>query len=268
MLCKHRGAQQVAAVSVGHPLRSAVALFRSPWWTIGFGIAAFAWVLHIAAIALAPLSLVTAVVAGGIVLIAYPAERYFGHALGRRELTGLVLAGMGLAFLALTVPEDRGPAGYSAATMVAFEAGAVVLGLALLGSARRDRRAVATTGALLGAASGLLIGVANVAIKGLTETLGTGAGALISPWTVVIAIAGVVAFFALARGMQLGEAIPVIAATSVVSSCAAILGGVIVFGDPVGSDVLSGVARGAAFGAVIVATALIPAPLRSAGARA
>jgi hypothetical protein len=262
MLCKHRGARQAAAVSVEHPLRSAVALFRSPWWTVGFAIAAFAWVLHIIAIALAPLSLVTAVVAGGIVLIAYPAERYFGQALGRRELAGLLLAGIGLAFLAVTVPgHPGGPSGYSLETMVAFETGAIALGMVLLGSAR-ERGAGA--GALLGAASGLLIGVANVAIKGLTEALHLGAGALLSPWTAVIVIAGIVAFYALARGMQLGEAIPVITAASVASSCAAILGGVIVFGDPLGSDLGQALARGAAFAGVIAATALIPAPLRSA----
>jgi hypothetical protein len=108
-----------------------------------------------------------------------------------------------------------------------------------------------------------MIGVANVAIKALTEALSAGVGALVSPWTVLVMVAAVGAFYTLARGMQLGDAIPVIAATTVISSCAAILGGVIVFGDPVGSDLLSGLARGAAFGAVILATALIPAPLRS-----
>jgi hypothetical protein len=262
MLCKHRGARQAPAVTLGNPIRSVAELFRSRWWTIGFLVAALAWALHVAAIALAPLSLVTAVVAGGIVLIAYPAERYFGHSLGRRELLGLVLAGVGLAFLALTVPEGSGShGGYSVETMIAFELVAIAVGLALLRSARGDLST--TGGALLGAAAGLLIGVANVAIKALTEALSAGPQALISPWTVLVLVAAVAAFFALARGMQLGEAIPVIAATSVVSSCAAILGGVIVFGDPVGSDLLSGLARGTAFGAVILATALIPAPLRA-----
>jgi hypothetical protein len=262
MLCKHRGAQQAPAVSLGSPVRSAVELFRSRWWTIGFAVAALSWMLHVAAIAVAPLSLVTAVVAGGIVLIAYPAERYFGHSLGRRELVGLLLAGVGLAFLALTVPEGSGShGGYSVETMIAFELAAIGIGMLLLRSARGDRGASA--GVLLGAAAGLLIGVANVAIKALTEALAAGPQALVSPWTLLVLVAAVGAFFALARGMQLGEAIPVIAATTVVSSCAAILGGVIVFGDPVGSDLLSGVARGAAFAAVVFATALIPAPLRA-----
>src|SRR5262245_29783585 len=157
MLCKHRGAQLAPAVSIGSPVRSAVELFRSRWWTIGFAVAALAWALHVAAIALAPLSLVTAVVAGGIVLLAYPARRYFGHRLGRRELTGLFLAGAGLAFLAVTVPEGSGSAGYSVETMVAFELAAIAVGMLLLRSARGDRSE--TAGVLLGAAAGLLIGV-------------------------------------------------------------------------------------------------------------
>ena len=58
--------------------------------------------------------------------------------------------------------------------------------------------------------------------------------------------------------MQLGEAIPVIATASVSSNCAAILGGVVVFGDPIGSGVFEGLARGLAFAAVIAAAAVMP----------
>src|SRR3712207_7592792 len=58
MLCKHRGACEAPEINLRSPLRSAAALFQSRWWTIGFAVAAVAWVLHVAAIALAPLSLV------------------------------------------------------------------------------------------------------------------------------------------------------------------------------------------------------------------
>ena len=43
MLCKHRGAQGAPPVSISSPLRSAVELFRSRWWTIGFVLAAIAF---------------------------------------------------------------------------------------------------------------------------------------------------------------------------------------------------------------------------------
>src|SRR5918998_3016167 len=98
MLCKHRGACEAPEVNVKAPFRSVVALFTSRWWTIGFAVAAVAWVLHVAAMAVAPLSLVQGVIAGGLVLIAYPATRYFGHTLTPPEWTGLGLAAGGPGF--------------------------------------------------------------------------------------------------------------------------------------------------------------------------
>lgn len=265
MLCKHRGASEAPEISLRAPLRSAIALFQSRWWTIGFAVAAVAWVLHVAAIAIAPLSLVQATIAGGLVLIAYPATRYFGHKLTRREWTGLGLAAAGLAFLAVTVPHVQEDQGYSIGTLIVFESVTVGAGFALFTSGALRRGSVCH-GVVLGLSSGLLIGVSNVAIKTLTESMGNGLIGLLSPWTVVALIGGLGAFFALARGMQLGEAIPVIATASVASNCAAILGGVIVFGDPIGSGLLEGIARGAAFAAVIAAAVLMPSPAQRTAA--
>ena len=68
--------------------------------------------------------------------------------------------------------------------------------------------------------------------------------------------------------MQLGEALPVIVTASIASNCAAILGGVVVFGDPIGSGLAESLARGGAFVAVIAAAALMPGPVRGSMARA
>jgi hypothetical protein len=268
-LCKHRGAIAAPAVELRRPLHSAAALFRSRWFAIGFAIAALAWALHVTALAIAPLSLVQTVVSGGLVMLAYPAERWFGLHVGRRERAGLLLSAAGLVLLAITSDGfSQGPsANYSVTAMVAFEAGVVGIGALLLvsgsiGSAR------GSTGIFLGVATGLLLGVSDVSIKALTGTVPQNMLALLSPWTAVALIAAVVAFFSLARGLQTGSAIPVITLTSVAANCSAVLGGVLVFGDPVGGDPLSVVARATAFAAVIGAAALMPAPLRAAGARA
>jgi hypothetical protein len=266
-LCKHRGACAAPAVELRHPLRSGVALFRSRWWAIGMAIATGAWLLHVAAMTIAPLSLVQAVIAGGLVLLSYPAERWFGHSLGQREWIGLGLAALGLAFLAITVPTGGGDhANYSAPAMIAFESGAVALGVALFASGHTG--SPRHHGALLGAAAGVLIGVTNIAIKGLTATVPGDPLAIISPWTGVAVVAAIGSFYAMARALQIGEAISMIALTSVAANGAAILGGVIVFGDPIGGDLMEGLARGGAFVAVIAAVALMPGPIRSAGARA
>jgi hypothetical protein len=260
LLCKYRGANSAPDVRFSKPLRSAAALFGSKWWTIGFLIAFVAWGLHVAALAIAPLSLVQAVIAGGIALLAIPARHMFGISLGWRELFGLALSATGLAFLALTAADQpTGVTEYSPATMAFFQGGAIAVGLMLLLSGSRGdghRRG----GLMLGASAGLLVGVSDVAIKALAEVVPGSPAAILSPWTMVAAIAAVLAFYALARSLQLGDAVEVIVVSSIAANCAAIVGGVLVFGDPVGSDALSIIARSAAFAAVIAAAALIPTP--------
>ncbi len=81
-----------------------------------------------------------------------------------------------------------------------------------------------------------------------------------SPWTLTAIIASVLAFFAVARGLQVGNAISVIALSSIAANVTAILGGVLVFGDPMGSGAVEVVARSLAFAAVIAAAALMPGP--------
>src|SRR6185503_13081125 len=76
---KHRGACVCAKVEIKHPLRSAKALWTSKWFAIGMGVGSFGWALHVAAISLAPLSVVQVVLSGGVVLIAVMADRIFGH---------------------------------------------------------------------------------------------------------------------------------------------------------------------------------------------
>lgn len=269
LLCKHRGAVAAPAVELGRPLRSAAALFRSRWWTIGFAVAFGAWALHVAALALAPLSLVETVISGGLVLLAWFAERWFGVRVGPREWLGLGLAAAGLALLGLTSASTAGSAGasYSTAALISFEAGAVGVGAMLLlhgstGSAHPSK------GALLGVAAGLLFGVANVSIKALTAIVPGDLLNIASPWTLVALLAGIGAFFAVARGLQTGGAVPVIAVTAVAANCAGVVGGVVVFGDPVGTDPLVVVARCLAFASVIVAAALMPAPRRASPAQA
>jgi drug/metabolite transporter (DMT)-like permease len=266
-LYKHRGACAAAAVDWRHPLRSGAALFRSRWFAIGMGVAVGAWVLHVAAMAMAPLSLVQAVISGGLVFLTVLAERFFGFSVGRRQWAGVGLTALGLSLLAVTLPSTGGShSNYSTAAMIAFEAGLLVIGTLLVMShkfgARHEHH-----GVLLGIASGILFGVSDVAIKALTgEIGGHGIGGLLSPWLLTCVAASVIAFFASARGLQKGEAVPVITLTAAAANVSAIAGGILVFGDPLARDPLGLVLQAAAFLMVIVAAALTPAPLRAASA--
>ena len=194
-LWKHRGAVAAPEIHMSHPLESAAGLFRSKWWTIGFLVALVAWTLHVAALALAPISLVQAVISGGLVFLAVLADRFFGFQLGRREWIGVALTALGLAFLGLTV--EQGSTGshssYSISGMVAFEGGMIFIGSLLLLS-HRVERIRHQHGVLLGAAAGILFGVSDVSIKALTGTVPGDLLSIISPWAGVAIVARGCAF--------------------------------------------------------------------------
>jgi drug/metabolite transporter (DMT)-like permease len=263
-LFKHRGACAAPDVSMRHPLRSAVGLFRSRWFAIGMLVAVGAWCLHVAALAIAPLSLVQALISGGLVFLTVLAERYFGCSVGSRQWVGVGLTALGLVLLAVTLPSGTGAhSGYSTAGMIAFESVLLGVGMTLVFSKRLGNHE--HHGVLLGTAAGILFGVSDVAIKALTGTVGAeGAMGLVSPWLLTCVIASVIAFYASARGLQKGEAVPVITLTSAAANVSAISGGILVFGDPMPGDPVGIAVQSIAFVLVIVAAALTPAPLRAA----
>ncbi len=265
-LLKHRGACAAPDVSLSHPVRSAVGLFRSKFFALGMLVALGAWILHVGALALAPLSLVQAVISGGLVFLTVIAERWFGCSVGIRQWAGVGLTALGLVLLAVTLPGGEGAnSGYSTVAMVAFESALLALGAFLVLSPALDSHE--HHGVMLGTAAGILFGVSDVAIKALTGTVGSeGALGLVSPWLVTCVLASVIAFYASARGLQKGEAVPVITLTSAAANVTAISGGILVFGDPMPNDPLGIVVQSFAFVLVIAAAAITPAPLRAARA--
>src|SRR5262245_13735114 len=70
LLCKHRGANAAPVVNLWRPIKSAGALMRSKWFALGMAIALAAWLLHVGALALAPLSMVQAVLSTGVIIVA------------------------------------------------------------------------------------------------------------------------------------------------------------------------------------------------------
>jgi drug/metabolite transporter (DMT)-like permease len=266
-LLKHRGACAAPDVSLKHPLASAVGLFRSKWFAVGMLVALGAWVFHVAALAMAPLSVVQAVIAGGLVFLTVLAERYFGCSVGTRQWAGVGLTALGLVLLAITLPHHGGQSSYSTVGMIAFESALLALGTFLVLSKKLDSHE--HHGVMLGTAAGILFGVSDVAIKAITTSLGTGGGiAVLTPWLVTCIAASVIAFYASARGLQKGEAVPVITLTSAAANVTAISGGILVFGDPMPGDPFGIFLQSFAFVLVIVAAALMPAPLRAARATA
>lgn len=261
-LYKHRGAVQAPDVEWRRPVRSSLRLFRSGWYTIGIVVATGSWGLHVAALALAPISLVQSVIAGGLVLLTVVADRLFGFHVTRREWIGVALTAAGLAFLAATLDGGASEAhgDYEPATLAVYVALGGALGIAVAALGRTGQRA----GPLLGASAGLLWGASDVSIKALSSSLDSGLAVLLHPLALVILTLSLLGLLVSARSLQLGPAVPVIAVTSATANVWTIASGPIVFGEPLPDEPLALALRILAFALVICAAALTPPPVRAA----
>jgi drug/metabolite transporter (DMT)-like permease len=244
------------------PVRSTAALFANRWWLLGLAVATASWFLHVGALALAPITLVQTVIAGGLVLLTVVAERLFGFRVTRREWIGVALTAAGLAFLAATLGDSAHGrhSDYAAGTLAVYVGGVTAVSLAAMAAAPRVR---AHAGTLLAAAAGLQWGASDVTIKALSGHLGAdGLLVLFTPMAAVIAALSLLGLLVSARSLQIGEAIAVIATTSAAANLSTIAAGLVVFGEPLPGGAPAVVARLAAFALVVGAAVLTPAPAR------
>src|ERR1700749_3556150 len=158
---KHRGAVAAPPVELRRPVAPTVALFRSPVYTLGCVVATTSWGFHVAALALAPISIVQTVIAGGLVLVTVLADRVFGHHASRREWIGVALTAAGLAFLAATLEgtADSAHGDYGNTAFAITVCGATVAAFVL---ARR-----AHSGPALAVSAGLFWAASDITIKAI-----------------------------------------------------------------------------------------------------
>jgi hypothetical protein len=258
-LYKFRGARAAPEVELRRPIRSTILLFRTPVYSLGIAIGLSSWLVHVGALALAPISLAQATVAGGLVLLTVVADQLFGIEVTRREWIGVTLTAAGLATLAATLGGDARSAHshYAAATLTIFLL--AIAGTGLLVTALFSRRPSA-----LAVAAGLEWAASDVSIKALSSHLGAlGAGVLVQPLALVIFLASMVGLLISARSLQLGEAVPMIALTSAAANLVTIAAGPIVFREPLPAGQVALAVRLLAFVLVVLAAALTPPPVRT-----
>jgi hypothetical protein len=158
---EHDAASVLPPLSPTRPLRSAKILLREPRWLVAFGAESVGWVLYVLALRLAPLALVQAVVASGVAVLAFATARGHPSRLARHEKIGVLLALLGLTFLAVSLigvtPADSRPSAIGAVIWLGAGAGAAVVFIAV---PTRFARA-----ASLGLATGFLFADGDMSAK-------------------------------------------------------------------------------------------------------
>jgi drug/metabolite transporter (DMT)-like permease len=257
-LLKHRGCQDTEAVQIGRPLSGLRDLAGSRWFVAGWALAALAWLAHVAALSLAPISLVQAILAGGAVTLAVLSQRLFGDPVGRRQWLALTVGAVGLVLLVATLPRFHGSdSHFSLAAIVSFEGG-LILVAAAIALGHRSERLTARRGVMRAVLAGLLFALAGIAIKAVTGGAGGWAG--VAALVAITVACGALAQYTAVAALQGGGAIETIGLMGLVANATQIVGGILVFGDPLSPSPLGIALQVIAFAMVCLSALLLPAP--------
>jgi hypothetical protein len=249
---QHREAATLAPLSLRRPLTSLRELGRRPLWSGGFALGLVGWAAYVAGLRLAPLSLVQAAAAGGVVVLAFAGRRP-----GRREEAGAAAALAGLVMLGLSLGAGSGE-GSASPLELGLWLGASAAAAAL--AAGPLARSLAP-GAGLGTAAGLLYATADVATK---EAVRGGTGLVVVP--VVLGASGL-AFVALQLAFQRGGRLATAGLATLWTNALPIVAGTVVFREPFPGGP-AGIARVTAFCLVVAGGAALargPAARTAAG---
>jgi drug/metabolite transporter (DMT)-like permease len=244
-LAQHGAARELPPLSLRAPVRSLRSLFRDLSWLAGFLVGILGWVLYVAALALAPLSLVQGASAGGVAVLAGLSHRR-GDRLARSQWGAVGVATAGLALLAVSLAGGATNAhGTSAADVGVWLV--VLAGIAALSSSSGLRLAA---GASLGVAAGVLYAAGDIATKAATF-----GGVWLALVAAMLAAHGL-AFVALQFGFQRGGALATAGTATLLTNALPIAAGVFLFHEHLPGGVLGGV-RAAAFVLVVAAAAVL-----------
>jgi len=243
---QHTAASALPPLTLRRPVRSLRSLAGHSRWLTGFLAGIGGWVLYVAALRIAPLSLVQAASAGGIAVLAVGGGRLRTH-----ERLGVGAAVVGLALLALSLGTHPAAGRAASGAVVAWLAGSLVV-------AAIAARAL-PAGAGLGTAAGVLYAAGDVGTK--AAVVG-GRHLLFVP--AVLAAHGL-AFVCMQLAFQRGARLATAGLTVLWTNALPIVAGTMLFGEsPPGG--WRGSARLAAFALVLAGAVALTRPARAAPA--
>jgi hypothetical protein len=249
-LREHDAAAALPALSLRRPLHSAEALLTDRSWLIGFALESAGFALYVVALALAPLTLVQSISAGGIGILAFVSARMRRRRLGRHEFAGVLVSMLGLLALAVSLAggsgEGTGGSTFEILLWLGATVAAAVVALAL--GRRFGALAVAE-----GIAGGLFFSIGDISVKVATQ------GGARTAFVIGVIVGYSLGTAFLQLGYQKGGALTVAGLATLLTNALPIAAGTVVLGEPVPSGVF-GALRIVAFAAVTIGAILLARP--------
>jgi hypothetical protein len=255
-LREHDAAAALPTLSLRRPLHAAITLLTDRSWLIGFMLESSGFALYVLALALAPLTLVQSVSAGGIGILAYVSARVSRRRLAGRELAGVLISMLGLLALAVSLVggshEGAGGSVFEILLWLGASAGAALLVLAL-------GRRFGAMAAAEGIAGGLFFSIGDISVKVATQ------GGARSAFAVGVIVGYSLGTAFLQLGYQKGGALTVAGLATLLTNALPIAAGTVVLGEPLPSGAF-GAVRVLGFAGVVFGAILLARPARSAEA--
>ena len=249
-LREHDAAAALPVLSMRRPLHSLRLLLSDRSWLVGFAMETSGFLLYAGALALAELSLVQSINAGGIGVLAYVSARMGHRRLGKRELSGVLLSVLGLLALAISLVGGSSAGGHGSTDAILVwlgASGAAALLIVLL------RRALIGAAVAAGIAGGIFFSIGDISTKLVTQ------GGVRTGFLITVILGYLLGTVLLQLGYQAGGALTVAGLATLLTNALPIAAGTIVLDEPVPSGVYGGL-RILAFAAVVVGGVLLASP--------
>ena len=242
----HDAAAAMPPFSPRRPVHFVSLLLGDPRWLVGFATETAGWLVYVAALRLAPLSLVQAICASGIAVLAFATAHGHPTRLARHEQIAVAIAFAGLVLLALSLVDTHQadhPPGWTAVALWLGCSAAAALTLARLGIGL-------ARGPALGLAAGLLFAGGDISAKLVVY----GGIWFVAALTLVVCYA--LGTSILQGAFQHGDALTGAGLATLATNAVPIAAGFIVFGEQL-PEGTKGALQVAAFASLVVSAAFL-----------
>jgi drug/metabolite transporter (DMT)-like permease len=247
-------ALEARQVPAEHALRPSLLgrLLRNRRWLLATGLGLLGWPLEIAALLLAPLTVVQPCLASGLILLLWLGATRLGEAPGRREVIAVAAIVVGVGGVALVAPER---------TTEHASTGAVALALVLvalpIAAPYALRNRAASAGTLAVVAAGFGYAWTAIASKLLTDELATGTVAIAALWLATAAASEGLALLSEMSALQRRPATHVAPVMFAVQVLVPVVLAPLIFGESWGATPLGGAALLAFMALALAGTVLL-----------
>ena len=239
-------------------LRAIAEWIRDPIWSAGLLVQTVGYTLNIVALSVAPISMVSVMMQGGIALFVLFAVIFLGERARPREWAGIAITIIGMAILgaSLSAGEAQTPTDHHAMILISIIL--LVVGFLPLRIGRLQDNGV---GAAI--SSGVIFGLASLYTKAMTDnytmrsTIGVVYRIVTNPYVYGVIVGNIVGMVALQNSFSSARGIIAMPLSSALSNIVPIAGGMVVFGEGLPSESTAATMRVVAFILTVPGSALL-----------